>query len=104
MFSELIKEQQGLIAVEKLGGNVVKEEFHKGAMFGLRLAEGLVESARQNAAEGEKTPTNKPSAPLPDFTMVYDAVKEWYDSAPEFAMPSPADIAKFTYDFIAGNS
>ncbi len=65
MFSELIKEQQGLIAVEKLGGNVVKEEFHKGAMFGLRLAESVVESARQETEVGEKTPTNRRIRAMP---------------------------------------
>lgn len=47
--------------------------------------------------------TNSSSPKLPEFTMVYDQVKAWYDSAPSFAMPSPADIAKVTYDIIAGN-
>jgi hypothetical protein len=60
--------------------------------------------AAENQGGPDSASCNKPSAPLPDFTVVYDAVKEWYDSAPGFAMPTPADIAKFTYDFVAGNS
>lgn len=59
--------------------------------------------ARQDVADGIKTSPNSSSPKLPDFTIVYDKVKEWFDSAPDFARPCPADIAKVTYDIIAGN-
>ena len=59
MFDILIKEQEGFIAVERLAGNIVKEEFHKGAIFGLRLAESLVESARQSAKVEPVTATQQ---------------------------------------------
>jgi hypothetical protein len=36
--SEIMREQQDFVASEKLAGNVVKEEFHKGALFGLHMA------------------------------------------------------------------
>jgi hypothetical protein len=39
-----IFEQETLIAAERLSGNIVKEEFHKGALFGLRLAQSLMEN------------------------------------------------------------
>ncbi len=35
---ELIKEQKEFIAVEEFSGNIVKKEFHKGALFGLELS------------------------------------------------------------------
>lgn len=43
---EAMEEQQTLIAAEKLGGNIVKEEFHKGALFGLRVAMAAIEEYR----------------------------------------------------------
>lgn len=36
VINDLIKEQESIQASEKLGGNIVKEEFHKGALFILR--------------------------------------------------------------------
>jgi hypothetical protein len=63
MLTELenaISEQFNFIASERLGGNIVKLEFHKGALFGLRLAERLIEEARKDAEPVEEkfTPTN----------------------------------------------
>jgi len=51
MLTELenaISEQFTFISSETLGGNIVKLEFHKGALFGLRLAERLIEEARKD--------------------------------------------------------
>jgi len=39
---EAIAEQNTLRSIEVLAGNVVKEEFHKGALFGIRLALGVL--------------------------------------------------------------
>jgi len=64
MFAELIDEQEGFIASEKLGGNIVKQEFHKGALFGLRLAESMVLRVQQEAVESTSTSTNKPSVEI----------------------------------------
>jgi hypothetical protein len=48
--TEVMRQQQNLIASEKLGGNIVKEEFHKGALFGLRIAMGIIEQERSPSA------------------------------------------------------
>ena len=34
----MIEEQSAMLAAEKLAGNIVKQEFHKGALFGMRQA------------------------------------------------------------------
>lgn len=39
---DAVKEQENLIKSEKLAGNVVKEEFHKGVLYGLRKAAVLL--------------------------------------------------------------
>ena len=50
-----VREQEHLIASEKLGGNIVKEEFHKGALFGLKLAAQVLCAPKQeeSPATGE---------------------------------------------------
>ena len=44
--TDSIEQQQQFIAVEKLAGNIVKEEFHKGALFGLGLAISIIAADR----------------------------------------------------------
>ena len=38
----IIKEREGLIAAEKLGGNVVKENFHRGVLMGITIAKSIL--------------------------------------------------------------
>lgn len=42
-----IKEQESLIQSDKLAGNVVKEEFHKGVLYGLRKVAGMSNDYKQ---------------------------------------------------------
>ena len=41
-FEKVIEEQMEMRGVEKFAGNIVKEEFHKGAVFGLKMALGIM--------------------------------------------------------------
>ena len=65
-----VREQEHLIASEKLGGNIVKEEFHKGALFGLKLAAQVLcapkleESPATGEHSGGSGTGNKQSTPL----------------------------------------
>lgn len=38
----IIKEREGLIAAEKLGGNLVKEHFHRGVLMGITIAKSIL--------------------------------------------------------------
>ena len=39
---DVLDEQAAMKATEKLAGNVVKEEFHKGAIFGIKLVVNIL--------------------------------------------------------------
>lgn len=40
---DALNQQQMLLQAEKIAGNVVKEEFHKGVVFGIRLLLGIID-------------------------------------------------------------
>ena len=67
MFESVIKQQESMLASENLAGNVVKAEFHKGALYALRLVEAVYEEARQNTKESPGTAHNTGSPKLPPF-------------------------------------
>ena len=70
-----VREQEHLIASEKLGGNIVKEEFHKGALFGLKLAAQVLcapkleESPATGEHSGGSGTGNKQSTPCQSFNI-----------------------------------
>jgi len=60
MFESVIKQQESMLAAENLAGNVVKAEFHKGALYALRLVEAVYEEARHNTKESPGTDLQQP--------------------------------------------
>ena len=47
----IIKEREGLIAAEKLGGNVVKENFHRGVLMGITIAKSILSAQLEEEKE-----------------------------------------------------
>lgn len=42
VFDDITAEQQRMMENDKFGGNIVQEEFHRGAIFGIRLAKQIL--------------------------------------------------------------
>ena len=62
------------------------------------------QKAASEAANSLPFGENNTSSPkFPDKTKMLDKVREWYSGKPVFHNPSPADIARVTYDIIAEN-
>ena len=56
MFEGNIIAQEGLVAAEKLSGNTLKAEFHKGAVYAFHIAKATI--AKQAIEVAEKTIDN----------------------------------------------